>query len=232
MLTLGEELLLIALDADKGVVRGSAAMQAGLNAAGLAELVAAGRLQLRQANGSPGVTVTGDGDVRGSEQPLLDEVLLQARQTQKGDRHPERCLKNWVSPSLHAYLKSLREREVLTWDRPQHGALYGRFHLLDADAAASARARVERVATAAGPSERDVDLAAIAHGIGLDKVIYKGRRNRSKRETLATTLAKHRFSVMLGRVVPKAPPGQKFTFDSSNDLKMATDMVRAWDRTP
>ena len=231
MLTLGEELLLVALDAEKGVVRGSPVMQIGLNAAGLAELVSAGWLQLRQADGTPGVTVAREDDARSSEQPLLDKVLFQAQQTQKGDRHPERCLKNWVSPSLFAYLKSLREREVLTWDRPQRGALYGRVHLLDADAAASARARVERVATGAGPSERDVDLAAIVHGIGLDKVIYKGRRNRSKRETLTTALAKQRFSVMLGRVLPETP-GQKFTFDSSNDLKMATDMARTWDRTP
>jgi len=49
--------------------------------------------------------------------------------------------------------------------------------------------------------------------------------------SLTTALAKQRFSVMLGRVVPEIP-GQKFTFDSSNDLKMATDMVRAWNRTP
>jgi hypothetical protein len=231
MLTLGEELLLVALDAEKGVVRRSAFIQIGLNAAGMAQLVSAGRLQLRQADGSPGVTVVSDDHGRSPEQPLLDEVLFQARQTQKGDRHPERCLKNWVSPSLFAYLKSLREREVLMWDRPQRSAIYGRFHLLDADAAASARARVERVATGVGPSERDVHLAAVVHGIGLDKVFYKGRRNRSKRETLATALAKQRFSVMLGRVIPEIP-GQKFTFDSSNDLKMATDMVSAWDRTP
>lgn len=231
MLTLGEELLLVALDAEKGVVRGSALIQIGLNAAGLAESVSAGWLHLRQPDGSPGVTVARDDDGRSSDQPLLDEVLFQARQAQKGDRHPERCLKNWVSPSLFAYLKSLREREVLMWDRPQRSALYGRFHLLDADAAASARARIERVAVGAGPSERDVDLAAIVHGIGLDKVLYKGWRNRSKREALKTVLAKQRYAVMLGRVVPEIP-GQKFTFDSSNDLKMAIDMARAWDRTP
>lgn len=231
MLTLGEELLLVALDAEKGVVRASALMQIGLNAAGLAESVAAGWLRLRQADGSPGVTIVGDGDGPGSEQPLLTEVLFQARQTQKGDRHPERCLKNWVSPSLFAYLKSLREREVLTWDRPARRALYGRFHLLDADAATSARARVERVATGASPDERDMDLAAIVHGIGLDQVLHKGRRNRKKREALATALAKQRFSVMLGRVIPEIP-GQKFTFDSTNDLKMAKEMMSAWNNTP
>ena len=158
-------------------------------------------------------------------------MLFQARQTQRGDRHPERCLKNWVSPSLFAHLKSLRDREVLTWDRPSRSALYGRFHLIDADAATSARARVERVATGASPNERDMDLAAIVHGIGLDKVLYKGWRNRKKRETLATALVKHRFSVMLGRVIP-AVPGQKFTFDSTNDLKMAKEMIRAWNNTP
>ncbi|WP_194895097.1 GOLPH3/VPS74 family protein [Catenulispora pinisilvae] len=232
MLTLGEELLLVALDADKGVLRGSAAIQVGLNAAGIAELLAQGRLQLRQADGSPGVTVVERGTSDFDEEPLLEQVLLEVRQTQKGDRHPERCLKNWRSPSLFAYLKSLRGREVLTWDRPQNrAALYGRFHLLDTDAAASARARVERVATGADPSERDVSLAAIVQGLGLDEVLYKGRRNRPKRAALATVLARNRFAVMVGRVLPEIP-GQKFTFDSKNDMKMAIEMVQAWDRTP
>ena len=45
------------------------------------EVVSAGWLQLRQADGSPGVTVGREGDVRCSEQPLLDEELFQARQT-------------------------------------------------------------------------------------------------------------------------------------------------------
>jgi hypothetical protein len=231
VLTLGEELLLVALDADKGVVRRSAAMRFGLNAAGLAEAVAAGWLQLRLADGSPGVTITGGDDLDLADQPLLDEVLVQARQTQEGNRHPEQCLKNWDSPSLFAHLTSLREREVLTWDRPLGGATYGRFHLLDADAAAAARSRIERVATNAAPSERDVDLAGIVHGTGLDKVLYKGRRNKPKREALATALEQHGFASMLARLLAEIPD-QKFTFDSSNDLKMATDMINAWDLTP
>ncbi|MEZ0114075.1 hypothetical protein ABH920_008109 [Catenulispora sp. EB89] len=231
MLTLGEELLLVALDAEKGVVRGSAAMQFALNAAGMAELAAAGRLQLRRADGSPGVTVTAGSDADIGEQPLLEVVLLQARQTQEGRRHPEQCVRNWVSPSLFSYLKSLREREVLTWDRPKSRALYGQLHLLDADAAASALARVERVATGAGPSERDVDLAGIVHGIGLDEDLYKGWRNKAKRERLSTTLERHRYAVMLARLLPEIP-GQKFTFGSSNDLKTATDLSNYWGQTP
>ena len=231
MLTLGEELLLVALDADKGVIRRSAAMQFALNAAGMAELAAAGRLQLRRADGSPGVTITAGGDEHTGEQPLLDEVLLQARQTREGQRHPERCLRNWVAPSLFAYLKSLRDQEILTWDKPKNRALYGQLRLLDADAAAAARARIERVATGAGPSERDVDLAGIVHGIGLDEDLYKGLRNKAKRARLSTALERHRFAVMLPRLLPEIP-GQKFTFDSSNDMKMAKDMIRSWDRTP
>jgi len=231
VLTLGEELLVVALDAEKGVVRGPAAMWIGLNAAGLAEAVAAGWLRLRRPDGSPGVTVAGGGVVDLTDQPLLGEVLFQARQTQDGNRHPEWCLRNWDSPSLLAYLTSLRERGVLTWDRAKGGAAYGRFHLLDADAAAAARTRVERVATNAGPSERDVDLAGIVHGIGLDKHLYKGRRNKPKREALATALEQHPFAVMVARVLSEIQ-NQKFTFDSSNDLKMATDMLNAWEHTP
>jgi len=192
--------------------------------------VAAGWLRQRRADGSPGVTVIEDGDKDLTEQPLLAEVLGQARQTQDGNRHPERCLRSWDSPSLFGYLTSLRARGVLTWDRPKGGAVYGRFHLLDADAAAAALAGVERVATGAGPSTRDVDLAGIVHGIGLDKVLYKGRRDKPKLRALAAALEQHPFAVMTARVLSEIP-GQKFTFDSRNDLRMARDMGSAqrWD---
>jgi hypothetical protein len=223
MLTLGEELVLVALDADKGVLRGSAPLQIGLNAAGMADLAARGWLTLRQAGGPPRVTVVYYGDPGVSEQPLLADLLLQARDW-KGDLHPERCLRNWVSPSLYSHLKSLRERGILEWDKPKNSqAFYGRFHLLDTEAADSALAGVERVATGAGPSERDLDLAGIVHGLGLDKVLYKGRRNRSKREGLAAAVARHRFAMMLARALPQVA-GQKFTFDTSNDTNMAMYM--------
>jgi hypothetical protein len=230
VLTLGEELLLVALDADKGVLRGSAAMQIGPNAAGMAELLAAGWIRLRQEDGTPGVVVVSGGEPRVAEDELMSEVLYQARNMRAGDRHPERGLKNWPSPSLFPYFDSLRKRGVLTWDKPKNSAaIYGRFRLLDTEAAAAAKARIERVATGSGPSGRDADLAAIVHGLGLDKILYKGRRGRSMRDGLAKAVAKQRLAVMLAQVLPEVPE-QKFTFDSSNDRKLTMDLSTAWNR--
>ena len=234
VLTLGEELLLVALDPDKGLLAGSAAMQVGLNAAALAELAEAGCVRLRLPNGAPGVTVVAGAEASIAGRPLLTEALEQARSMREGDRHPERAVKNWVAPSLLACLSSLRDHQILAWDRPTNGAgIHGRFRLLDTEAAASARARVERVAIGAGPSERDLNFAGIVHGLGLDAShLYKGRRDRKKRAALAAAVERQRFSVLLSRVLPQPSPGQKFTFDSSRDLRMAVEMGNAWDRTP
>lgn len=227
---------MVALDGDKGVIRGSAAMQVGLNAAGMAELLAAGWLTLHQPGGPPRVTVTEDGDPLIAEHKLLAQVLRQARGMPPGDRHPERCLRNWASPSLHAYLGSLRKRDILTWDKPKvEKSRYGRFHLLDAEAAASARARVENVAAGTGPTGRDLDFTGIVHGIGLDEQLYKGRRNRSKREALATALERQRFALLVPRALPKAAAGPVFRSGSGlseRDINSAISMGIAWDSTP
>lgn len=131
---------------------------------------------------------------------------------------------DWISPSLHACLVSLRNHGVLDWDKPKDSrARYGRFRLLDAEAAASARARIGTVATGAKPTERDLDFAGIVHGLGLDQSLYKGFRNRSTRGALATALAKQRFAVLVARVLPEAPD-LSFTFESGGDTQMITQM--------
>lgn len=236
VLTLGEQLLLVALDADKGVIRESAALQVGLNAAGMAELLAAGWLGLHQPGGPPRVTVAEDGDPLITDHKLLTQVLRQARATPEGDRHPERCLRNWTSPSLHGYLDWLRKRDIITWDKPKvDKARYGRFHLLDAEAAASARAMVENVAAGTRPTERELDFAGIVHGVGLDEHLYKGRRNRSKREALATALERQRFALLIPRALPKAVSGPTYrpgSGSSDSNLNAAITMGGTWGNTP
>jgi hypothetical protein len=226
VLTLGEQLVLIALDARKGVIRRSPALQFGLNAAGLADLLDAGRISLRRPGGAFGVTPIANAGATPLDDRILGTVLEQARAMPTGDRHPERCIQKWGEPSLRLYLDTLRERGILDWDKPKNKkARYGRFRLVDTGAAAEARARVDRVRTGAEPDARDHDLAGIVHGLALDAVVYSGIRGRSKRAALASATEKQRFAVLLQRAIPQLS-GQRFIFDSSRDLAMAKSLVR------
>ena len=131
---------------------------------------------------------------------------------------------------MHAYLDRLRERGVVDWDKPtQPRTRYGRFRLLDPAAAAAVRDRLDRVVKDGTADERDLALASIVYGTGLDAVVYGGLRGRSKRRGLEAAVSKQRFAVLVGRALPPRGPGLKLTFDSSGDLKMARDMIRAVD---
>lgn len=220
MLILGDELLLLALDAYHDVQWNAPRMRAGLNVAGLAELTASGWLQLRQADGRPGLTVTEGGDPEVLRHRALAAMLRQIRDLRPAERHPEIYLKNWALLTLNTFLDVLRENGTIDWDKPAYrGAPYGRFHLLDTEAVATARARIDRVAIGAAPSERDLDLAGIAYGLGLDKVLSKGWRRRARREALAAALAKQRFAVLTARVMPKPPiPGLRGGSGSRDDI--------------
>lgn len=228
MLTQGEQLVLLALDAKPGVIRSSKILRYGLNAAALSELLHRELITLRQPDGSWGVTPVGEAEPI-QEDPVLEAVWKTVeRSTGKGGRpHPDACVSHWLDPTLHFYLQALKERGAICWDKPlNRQERYGRFHLLDAEAAAEAVAAVDRVRTETAPSPRDRDLAAIAAGLGLGAVIYPGIRGRKKRGALAAAVQKQRFAMILGRVLPKIPE-LKFTFDSSRDLAMAKDLMRA-----
>lgn len=229
MLTLGEQLVLLALDADKGTLRGAQALQYGLNAAGLAELLERGLITLRRPDGGFGVTPVEGAEAAASalDDRLLKAVWKQLQYTSEGRRHPDLCVRTWHEPSLHAHLDALRKRGAVGWDKAkQPKARYGRFRLLDPEAAASARARVDRVRTGDEPDARDQHLAGIAAALGYGKVLYPGVRGRSKRAALAAAVEKQRFAVIIRRAVP-APADQEFTFDSSRDSQMALNLVRA-----
>jgi hypothetical protein len=222
VLILGDELLLLALDAKQDLQWISQRMRVGLNVAGLAELTASGWLLLRQPDGRPGLTLTEGGDPEVLRHRALAMMLRQIRELRPAERHPEIYLKNWAVLSLHTFLKALRDSGSISWDKPTYRAAeYGRFHILDPEAAKAARARIERVATGTAPSERDLDLAGIVHGLGLDKALYRGLRKRAKREALATALAKQRFALLTARAMPKPAAASLPSGSSGTDTNIA-----------
>ncbi|MFD0638736.1 GOLPH3/VPS74 family protein [Catenulispora yoronensis] len=222
MLTQGEQLILIALDADKGVIRNSRILQYGLNAAVLSELLRQGLITLRQLDGRWGVTPVLNGEPP-TGNPVLEAVWRRVeRVTEEGERpHPALCVKQWLDPTMHFYLKALKERGTIDWEKPkQPAARYGRFELLDPEAAAAARARVDRVRTGAKADPPDRDLAAIAACLGLGDVLYPGLRGRKKRAALTAAVDSERFARILARALPREQ-GLKLAFESSRDLDMA-----------
>jgi hypothetical protein len=224
---MGEDLILLTLEPGKGVIRGSVVLPYGLNAAGLADLVALGHVVVTRPDGSLGITPTGDGT--GSvDEPPLDQLLTTIRAAAPAELHPVRCIREWHEPSMHAYLDRLRKRGIVDWDKPkQPKARYGRFRLLDVAAAAAVRDRLDQVVKDTATDERDLALASIVYGTGLYAVVYGGLRGHSKRRGLEAAVSNQRFAVLVRRALPPRGPDQKFTFDSSGDLKMARDMIRA-----
>ncbi|GAA1968957.1 GOLPH3/VPS74 family protein [Catenulispora subtropica] len=235
MLTLGEQLILIALDPRKGTIRGSQVLRYGLGAATLAELLNSGLITLRRPDGRWGVTaVAGVEETESPHEVLADTWSRVKAWPEDRESHPDGWVRNGAGPSLDSYLEALRSRGVIDWDEPKEAkepkARHGRFRLLDPAAAAAARARVDRVvrsgAAPDAPDARDRDLAGIAGMLGYGKVLYPGLLGRPKRTALARAIEKQRFAAMLARALPSVPE-LKFTFNSSRDLAMARAMVAA-----
>jgi hypothetical protein len=227
VLTLGEELLLLALDADKGLIRGSVVLPYGLSATSLADLAALGRLTLTRPDGSLGITAVADVGEGTTTPPIGDPILggvfAALMDSPELGRHPGQFIRLASDQMLHTYLEGAKGRGILTWDAPKHPkARYGRFRLLDVEAAAAARARLDRVAAGTGPGERDLDLAAVVHGIGLGQIVFKGLRGRSRRANLARAVETRLYAVLVSQSLPKRPE-----IDSSRDLAMAKDMIQA-----
>lgn len=225
MLTQGEQLILLALNARQGVIRSSRILPYGLKAAVLSELLERGLITLRQPDGSWGVTPVA-GAEPASGHPALETFWADLEQ--KTTRpHPDTCVAESHEGELHVHLEALRKRGVIEWDAPKRREdRYGRFRLVDTGAAAEARARMDRVRRAAGPDRRDHDLAAIAACIGLAGAVYPGISGRKKRAALASAVQKQRFTAILTRTLPKTREF-KITINSSNDLAMARDLIRA-----
>lgn len=100
MLSLADELLLLALDDDKGTIPSSVGLplRYGLPAAALSELLLAGRLSMgdKQRVSVNDPTPTGD--------EILDEMVARIREKKV------RSLKDWVSSFGNGGIKKLRER--------------------------------------------------------------------------------------------------------------------------
>ena len=176
METLGEDLLLLAIDPGNGALRHRGRLRFGLMGAELAALAAAGRIDI--SNGRIVVT-DGTGVATGDED--LDAALA-ALATARRPPRPS----NWVSHARRNITERYLERLAAAGSvQRQKGALVTRWPIVDGSRPSAARAKVDAVALGAGQFDAaEAALAGLISAIGLSSQLYPGWANRAVRRRL------------------------------------------------
>ena len=177
--TLGEDLVLLAIEPDRGTIAARNRLPYGLRGSELVRLAASGR-----------VGITRDRIVVLDGQPTGDAQLDAALAGLAGARRPPRA-KTWVGhPGSHiveTYLARLAAAGAIREDRR---ALLGfipalRWQIADTGRAADARARLDAIARATGPvGTAQAAFAGLASASGLGPVLYPGLAHRHLRKRL------------------------------------------------
>jgi len=176
METLGEDLLLLAIDPGNGALRHRGRLRFGLMGAELAALAAAGRIDI--SNGRIVVT-DGTGVATGDED--LDAALA-ALATARRPPRPS----NWVSHARRNITERYLARLAAAGSvQRQKGALVTRWPIVDGSRPSAARAKVDAVALGAGHFDAaEAALAGLISAIGLSSQLYPGWGNRAVRRRL------------------------------------------------
>jgi len=176
METLGEDLLLLAIDPGNGALRHRGRLRFGLMGAELAALAAAGRIDI--SNGRIVVT-DGTGVATGDED--LDAALA-ALATARRPPRPS----NWVSHARRNITERYLERLAAAGSvQRQKGALVTKWPIVDGSRPSAARAKVDAVALGAGQFDAaEAALAGLISAIGLSSQLYPGWGNRAVRRRL------------------------------------------------
>jgi hypothetical protein len=176
---LGEDLLLLALDAGRGRLGRVYVISYGLMGAELVRLAACGRIDIVDDE----VWVrcpapTGDAD--------LDAALARI-----GEPATPPWPDEWVPrPQITSgYLERLMATGVIC-EQSKFGIT--RWRITQAPRLAEARQRLDLIACSAGPADlSQTACAALACALGLDRLLYPGRRRRAERDRLREVAAGH-----------------------------------------
>jgi Golgi phosphoprotein 3 (GPP34) len=177
--TLGEDLVLLAIEPDRGTIAARNRLPYGLRGSELVRLAASGRVGIT----SNRIVVLDDG-------PTGDERLDAALANLAGSRRPPQP-KVWVGHPetgiCAAYLARLAAAGAIREDRR---TLLGfipaiRWRIADAARAADTRARLDAIVHASGPVDTaQAAFAGLASASGLGPVLYPGMANRQLRKRL------------------------------------------------
>ena len=177
--TLGEDLVLLAIEPDRGTIAARNRLPYGLRGSELVRLAASGR-----------VTITNDRIVVLDAGPAGDERLDAALSSLVRARRPPRP-KAWVGHPgagiCDAYLARLAAAGAIREDR---GTRLGfiparRWRIADAARAGDTRARLDAIVHATGPvNTAQAAFAGLASASGLGPVLYPGLASRRLRKRL------------------------------------------------
>jgi len=168
---LGEDLLLLALDAGRGRPGRIETISYGLMGAELVRLAACGRIDLV------------DDQVVAKDPAPTGDADLDAALARIGEPH------EWVPRPriIDGYLERLTASGVLC-EQTRFGST--RWRITGAARLAEARQRLDLIACSAGPVDlSQTAYAALACALGLDRLLYPGRRRRAERDRLREVAA-------------------------------------------
>jgi len=202
MLSLAEELLLLALDDEKGTIPGSAqqALAYGLPAAGLVDLLLAGRLVMGEKKRVTVAEATPTGD------DILDEMLAQIERSKRA-----KGIGDWVKGFGNGGIKKLRERlenrlvesGVLRVEEGRFLRLFHWHHYPTVDGAPEAKARekLRRVLLEGNdPDARTAILISLARTCDLLHPLFQ-KEEKKRADERAKEIGKGEF---MGEAVAKA----------------------------
>jgi Golgi phosphoprotein 3 (GPP34) len=176
--TLGEDLLILAIDPANGRVRNTDKLPYGLMGSELVRLAAAARIDIADDR-----IVLRDPAPAGD--PQLDQALASIAQSGKPPRP-----RTWVGhPRRHIrdeYLARLVQAGVLSEKEVSSVLGRRRYTVLATGRLAAARSLLDAIARSAGPVPvSQAAFAGLAHATGLDGALYPGWANRPLRHRLA-----------------------------------------------
>ncbi|MBO0814157.1 MAG: GPP34 family phosphoprotein [Actinobacteria bacterium] len=183
-----DDLLLLAIDACQGRLGRVYAISYGLMGAELVRLAATGRITIAEDRVLVcRATPTGDAELDAA----LARINELASPPQPGD---------WVArPRLGIVAGYLHRLEAARVIQDQTRWWLARYRVTDAARAAQARQQLDAIARSAGP----VDLgqaayAGLACAIGLDRMLYRGRRRGAERRRLRDIASGHWMASLPG----------------------------------
>src|SRR5215469_855648 len=176
METLGEDLLLLAIDPGNGALRHRGRLRFGLMGAELAALAAVGRIGLSDRR----IVVTDATGLSTGDQDL--DAALAALVAARRPPRPS----TWVGHSRRKITESYLERLATAGAvQRQKGALVTRWPIVDGSRWSAARAKVDAVALGSGQFDAaEAALAGLVSAIGLSSQLYPGWGNRAVRRRL------------------------------------------------
>src|SRR6185437_2053696 len=187
--TLGDDLVMLAIDTDGGRVRQADMLKYGVAGSELVRLVAKGLVTIKggrliAAGPGSGLRSRSGSGASSAGSATGDLELDMALASIAGRRRPP-TPRSWVARPRRGLVNSYLTKLATAGKILRTPGRRARWQIADQNALASARARLDAIATSTGP----VDLMAaafggLAHAANVDRVIYRGWDNRGLRKRM------------------------------------------------